>query len=96
MPLAVLKVTKSIKYDTGEDMSDVTRNPLIRMPAEQELSDFLKKKMKESSVTYEDMALQIDVSLATFKRLIKRPYEAKLSTIQALIREVGGELCIVI
>jgi len=61
---------------------------------EVELSTFLKKKLKSSGITYEEMAAQIEVSLATFKRIIKNPHRATFTTLQALLRELGGDLCI--
>lgn len=61
---------------------------------EAELSTFLKKKLKSSGITYEEMAVQIDVSLATFKRIIKNPHKANFITLQTLLRELGGNLCI--
>lgn len=61
---------------------------------EAELSHLLKGKMKTAGISYEEMALQIDVSLATFKRMIKNPHRASYSRLQALLRELGGDLCI--
>lgn len=61
---------------------------------EVELSTLLKKNLKESGITYEEMAVQIEVSLATFKRIIKNPHRASFTTLQALLRELGGDLCI--
>lgn len=61
---------------------------------ETELSLLLKRKMKRAGISYEEMAMQIDVSLATFKRMIKNPHRASYSRLQTLLRELGGDLCI--
>ena len=62
--------------------------------SEEELSIELKKRMKELQINYEDMSLQIGVSLSTFKRMINRPYQAKYSQVVDLVRELGGAICI--
>lgn len=61
---------------------------------EKELGEFIKAQMKTSKITYEEMAVQIGVSLATFKRIVKTPYNASYGTMKKLLSELGGEICI--
>lgn len=67
--------------------SDTTQalNPLTFGILPQLLADELKRQ----NITYEEMAIQIGVSLSTFKRLIAKPSSAKAINLHALLKELG-------
>ncbi|MGK3141654.1 XRE family transcriptional regulator [Pantoea sp. C2G6] len=49
----------------------------------------LVSELKRQNITYEEMAIQIGVSLSTFKRMIAKPSSAKAVNLHALLRELG-------
>lgn len=53
------------------------------------LPQLLISELKRQNITYEEMAIQIGVSLSTFKRLIARPSSAKAINLHALLKELG-------
>lgn len=53
------------------------------------LPQLLANELKRQNITYEEMAIQIDVSLSTFKRLIAKPSSAKAINLHALLKELG-------
>ncbi|KEY43828.1 hypothetical protein FB99_22800 [Pantoea agglomerans] len=53
------------------------------------LPQLLANELKRQNITYEEMAIQIGVSLSTFKRLIARPSSAKAINLHALLKELG-------
>lgn len=55
----------------------------------QQLPQQLTAALKQQNMTYADMALQISVSLSTFKRLIANPAAARAENLHALLHELG-------
>lgn len=53
------------------------------------LPQLLVSELKRQNITYEEMAIQIGVSLSTFKRLIAKPSSAKAINLYALLKELG-------
>ena len=53
------------------------------------LPQILTKELKRQNITYEEMAIQIGVSVSTFKRLIAKPSSAKAINLHALLKELG-------
>lgn len=53
------------------------------------LPQILASELKRQSITYEEMAVQIGVSISTFKRLIAKPSSAKAINLYALLKELG-------
>lgn len=53
------------------------------------LPQLLANELKRQNITYEEMAIQISVSLSTFKRLIAKPSSAKAINLHALLKELG-------
>ncbi|MGF9658717.1 transcriptional regulator [Pantoea vagans] len=53
------------------------------------LPQLLANELKRQNITYEEMAIQIGVSLSTFKRLIVKPSSAKAINLHALLKELG-------
>jgi response regulator of citrate/malate metabolism len=53
------------------------------------LPQLLANELKRQNITYEEMAIQIGVSLSTFKRLIAKPSSAKAINLHALLKELG-------
>lgn len=53
------------------------------------LPQLLTSELKRQNITYEEMAIQIGVSLSTFKRLIVKPASAKAVNLHALLKELG-------
>ncbi|MEN4800133.1 helix-turn-helix domain-containing protein [Pantoea agglomerans] len=68
------------KPDTRSELSDLT---FPRLP------QLLANELKQQNITYEEMAIQIGVSLSTFKRLIAKPSSAKAINLHALLKELG-------
>lgn len=59
-----------------------------------EIKKILTTELKQQGITYEEMAIQIGVSIATFKRIIANPLMAKSTNLHALFKELGFELCL--
>ncbi len=57
-----------------------------------ELSKLISGALKQQSITYEEMAIQIGVSLSTFKRMIIAPENAKAINLHSLLKELGIKL----
>lgn len=72
--------TEADKPDTRSEMNDLTFPTLPQL---------LANELKRQNITYEEMAIQIGVSLSTFKRLIARPSSAKAINLHALLKELG-------
>jgi len=53
------------------------------------LPQILIGELKRQNITYEEMAIQIGVSISTFKRLIHSPYSAKAINLHSLLKELG-------
>lgn len=53
------------------------------------LPQLLANELKRQNITYEEMAIQIGVSLSTCKRLIAKPSSAKAINLHALLKELG-------
>ncbi|WP_380179416.1 hypothetical protein [Kalamiella sp. sgz302252] len=53
------------------------------------LSRLIVRELKRQHVTYEEMALQINVSLSTFKRMISDPGGARAANLHSLLHELG-------
>lgn len=53
------------------------------------LPQLLANELKRQNITYEEMAIQIGISLSTFKRLIAKPSSAKAINLHALLKELG-------
>lgn len=53
------------------------------------LPQMLARELKQQNITFEEMSMQIGVSLSTFKRLMANPSAAKASNVHALLRELG-------
>ncbi|MFV9713075.1 MULTISPECIES: helix-turn-helix domain-containing protein [unclassified Pantoea] len=68
------------KPDTRSELSDLTFPTLPQL---------LANELKQQNITYEEMAIQIGVSLSTFKRLIAKPSSAKAINLHALLKELG-------
>ncbi|WP_244212740.1 helix-turn-helix domain-containing protein [Rahnella woolbedingensis] len=61
-----------------------------RIPFEpSELTPLIIQKMKQQNITYEELALQIGISLSTFKRMIADPAGSKTLNLNALLKELG-------
>ncbi|CAM4001247.1 helix-turn-helix transcriptional regulator [Rahnella bruchi] len=61
-----------------------------RFPFEpSKLTPLIIQKMKQQNITYEEMALQIGISLSTFKRMIADPAGSKTLNLNALLKELG-------
>jgi len=61
-----------------------------RLPFEpSELTPLIIQKMKQQNITYQEMALQIGVSLSTFKRIVADPAGSKTINLNALLKELG-------
>jgi len=54
-----------------------------------QLPQLLTQELKRQNITYEEMALQIGVSLSTFKRMIANPAMAKAINLHSLLNELG-------
>ncbi len=61
---------------------------------EYEIKQIITLELKKQSITYEEMAMQIDVSIATFKRIITNPLMAKTINLHSLLKELGFKLCL--
>ncbi|EZI31093.1 helix-turn-helix transcriptional regulator [Pantoea agglomerans] len=72
--------TEADKPDTRSELSDLTFPTLPQL---------LANELKRQNITYEEMAIQIGVSLSTFKRLIAKPSSAKAINLHALLKELG-------
>lgn len=59
-----------------------------------ELKKIITAELKLQCVTYEEMAMQIGVSIATFKRMIANPLMAKSVNLHTLLKELGFKLCL--
>ncbi|MBA0035033.1 helix-turn-helix transcriptional regulator [Pantoea sp. BIGb0393] len=53
------------------------------------LPTLLTGELKRQNITYEEMAIQIGVSISTFKRMIAKPASAKAANLHALLKELG-------
>ncbi|MGC6388039.1 hypothetical protein ACMV8I_10275 [Ewingella sp. S1.OA.A_B6] len=53
------------------------------------LPQILTRQLKLQNITYEEMALQIGVSVSTFKRMIANPSAAKAVNLHTLLNELG-------
>lgn len=53
------------------------------------LPPILTNELKRQNITYEEMAMQIGVSISTFKRMIANPAAAKAMNLHALLKELG-------
>lgn len=61
-----------------------------RLPFEPSgLTPLIIQKMKQQNITYQEMALQIGVSLSTFKRIVADPAGSKTINLNALLKELG-------
>jgi hypothetical protein len=72
--------TEADKPDTRSELRDLTFPTLPQL---------LANELKRQNITYEEMAIQIGVSLSTFKRLIAKPSSAKAINLHALLKELG-------
>jgi response regulator of citrate/malate metabolism len=73
-------ITKADEPDTRSELSALTFPTLPQL---------LANELKRQNITYEEMAIQIGVSLSTFKRLIAKPSSAKAINLHALLKELG-------
>lgn len=73
-------ITEADDPDTRSELSALTFPTLPQL---------LANELKRQNITYEEMAIQIGVSLSTFKRLIAKPSSAKAINLHALIKELG-------
>ncbi|MEG3133072.1 helix-turn-helix transcriptional regulator [Rouxiella sp. T17] len=81
--MAQLKTTSS----SGEGLLS---SPSPRHPLElAALGKILARELKRQGLTYEEMALQIGVSVSTFKRIIANPAMARAGNLHALLAELG-------
>jgi len=71
---------KAYPPGTRSELSDLTF---------QTLPHLLISELKRQNITYEEMAIQIGVSLSTFKRLIAKPSSAKAINLYTLLKELG-------
>lgn len=53
------------------------------------LPQLLTRELKQQNITYEEMSMQIGVSISTFKRMIAKPSSAKAINLHALLKELG-------
>ncbi|MCC3721654.1 XRE family transcriptional regulator [Rouxiella badensis] len=56
------------------------------------LPQLLTRELKRQNITYEEMAMQINVSISTFKRMIANPSAARAGNLHALLKELGMTL----
>lgn len=61
---------------------------------EYELKKLITSELKKQGITYEEMSMQIDVSIATFKRIVAKPLMAKTINLHSLLKELGFKLCL--
>lgn len=61
---------------------------------EHEIKKIITLELKKQGITYEEMAMQIDVSIATFKRIVAKPLMAKTINLHSLLKELGFKLCL--
>ncbi|WP_238158678.1 XRE family transcriptional regulator [Trabulsiella odontotermitis] len=80
-----LDETKSLMKNASE--TDGT--PRLSVLELTSLPQILISELKRQSITYEEMAIQIGVSLSTFKRLVAKPSSAKAINLHALLKELG-------
>ncbi|WP_369308829.1 XRE family transcriptional regulator [Providencia rettgeri] len=59
-----------------------------------ELRQLIIQELKKQGITYEEMAMQIGVSIATFKRIISDPLMAKAINLHRLLNELGLKICL--
>lgn len=59
-----------------------------------EFSKLITRELKQQNITYEEMAMQIGVSIATFKRMVANPSIAKAFNLHALLKELGFKVCL--
>lgn len=64
-------------------------NGQFRPLAFSELPQLIVCELKRQTITYEEMAIQIGISLSTFKRIIADPANAKANNLHALLTELG-------
>ncbi|ATM86406.1 XRE family transcriptional regulator [Yersinia massiliensis] len=66
-----------------DDRSTLSSLEFSRLP------QLLVSELKRQRITYEEMAIQIGVSISTFKRLIAEPSSAKAINLHTLLKELG-------
>lgn len=54
-----------------------------------ELPRRITLELKKQGITYEEMAMQIGVSLSTFKRMVGDPANAKAINLYRVLKELG-------
>ncbi|MGC0821636.1 XRE family transcriptional regulator [Pantoea agglomerans] len=75
--------TEAINADKPDTRSELSALTFPTLP------QLLANELKRQNITYEEMAIQIGVSLSTFKRLIAKPSSAKAINLHALLKELG-------
>ncbi|MCU6664591.1 hypothetical protein D3C75_785330 [compost metagenome] len=74
---------------TAENSPESDEAPVLNALAFPLLTQILTTELKRQDITYEEMAIQIGVSLSTFKRLIANPSSAKAINLHTLLKELG-------
>jgi len=56
------------------------------------LPELIVGELKRQNVTYEEMAIQIGVSLSTFKRMLSDPAGTRAANLHNLLSELGVKI----
>jgi response regulator of citrate/malate metabolism len=75
--------TQSLNEDAPYDIRALNALEFSLLP------QLLTRELKQQNITYEEMAMQIGVSISTFKRMIAKPSSAKAINLHALLKELG-------
>ena len=78
------------------DIPLITENERIYLASirKEDLRKLITQELKKQKITYEEMAMQIGVSIATFKRIIAEPFMTKVINLHTLLNELGLKVCL--
>lgn len=81
---------------SGSFPSPIHQNEYVYLTSLQkkDLRQLIIQELKKQGVTYEEMAMQIGVSIATFKRIMAEPLMAKAINLHTLLNELGLKVCL--
>lgn len=93
----LLKFRKEIKelnvslLDIVEKLEANIESPSDGLPLNnfELLSDTIKRKRKATGISFEDLALQTNLSISTLKRLFADPSGARFSNVVLVLHELG-------
>lgn len=95
--IELLKFRKNIQevstslLDIVDKLEDKVVNPIDAIPLTnfELLSKMMKLKRKETGISYEDLAIQTNLSTSTLKRLFTDPSGARFSNVVLVLDELG-------